>query len=301
MNFDSKAVFPSRSDNTFLPAGRSVELLLKSQDRQPGSALNNANFYLDPVIPGVQSVSLGFFSFYNMFPNIISGNNNNILGVTGPAGVPATITFIEGRWVCGFGTVTNTQVRGDTFNSNLNDIRWQLIREALGATTPDDAIEAVTLDPVTGRLVIEWNATYVGVGDISVNPTTGSLYSQLGFTDTTTTAGSPGGNEWVASRALNLGDPISIALRSNIGELTTGDIYQTGPQSHTNYFAIIPINSLPNTFNYFEPINPVQSTTFRNSRPLSAVRIQIVDPVTGQLMPMSSVQQWQCKMILNIL
>jgi hypothetical protein len=104
----------------------------------------------------------------------------------------------------------------------------------------------------------------------------------------------------VAARALNLGDPISIALRSNIGELTTGDIYQTGPQSHTNYFAVIPINSLPNTFNYFEPINPVQSTTMRNSRPLNAIRIQIVDPVTGQLMPMSSVQQWQCKMILNI-
>src|SRR5690606_5352832 len=116
-------------------------------------------------------------------------------------------------------------------------------------------------DPVTGRLLIEWNATYVGVGDISVNPATGSLYSQRGFTATTTTAGSPGGTEWVAARALNLGDPISIALRSNIGELTTGDIYQTGPQSYTNYFAIIPINSLPNTFNYFEPINPVQSTT----------------------------------------
>ena len=297
---DAKVVFPNRSDSTFLPAGRTVELLLKSQDRQPGSSLNDAYFLLDPVIPGVQAVSLGFFSLYNMFPNIVNGNNSNVLGITGPARVPSTINFIEGRWICGFGTVTNTQVRGDSYNSNLNDVRWQLIRAGLGATTSDDAIEAVTLDPATGRLLIEWNATYVGVGDISVDPTAGSLYAQLGFTDTTTTAGSPGGTEWVASSELNLGDPISIALRSNIGELTTGDIYQTGTRSHTNYFAIVPINSLPNSISYFEPINPVNATTMRNSRPLSSIRIQIVDPVTGQLMPMSAVQQWQCKMILNI-
>jgi hypothetical protein len=72
-----------------------------------------------------------------------------------------------------------------------------LIREALGATTPDDAIEAVTLDPVTGRLLIEWNATYVTIGDISVNPATGSLYSQLGFTDTThRMGGSEGVESW---------------------------------------------------------------------------------------------------------
>src|SRR5690606_5559170 len=104
----SKAVFPSQSDAPFLPTGRTVELLLKSQDRQLGSSLNDAYFLLDPVIPGVQSVSFGFFSFYNMFPNIIAnGNYRNILGITGPAGVPATSNFVKG-------IITNTQVRSDS-------------------------------------------------------------------------------------------------------------------------------------------------------------------------------------------
>jgi len=297
---DSKGVFPFRSDATFLPAGTTVELLLKSQDRAEGSPLNDALFLLNPVVPNVQAVSFGFFSFYNMFPNIVSRGKSNILGINGPPGVPATIEFPEGRWVCGFGSVTNTQVRGDSANSNLNDVRWHLIRHALGATTGDDAILSVTLDPVSGILIIDWNPTYVGVGDIAVNPAAGTLFSQLGFTTTTTTAGSPGGAEWVGSRPLNLGDPVSIALSSNIGELSTADIYQSGPQSRTNYFAIVPINSAPNTINYFEPVNPVTFLTLRNSRPLISLRVQIIDPVTGQLVPMSSVQQWQCKMILNI-
>ena len=298
---DAKAEFPSRSDVPFLLSGTTVELLLKSQDRQLGSALNDAQFFLNPVIPNVQAVSLGFFSFYNMFPNIVADvNRGNVLGLDGPAGVPPTIEFPEGRWVCGFGTVTHTQVRGDAANSNLNDIRWHLIRQALGATTADDAMTSVTLDPVTGRLTIEWNATLVGAGDIAVNPATGTLYSQLGFTDTTTTAGSPGGTLWVGSRALNLGDPVSIALRSNVGELSTSNIYQSGSQSRTDYFAVIPINAVLNAINYFEPVNPVTFSTLRTSRPLTSIHIQIVDPVTGQLMPMSPVQQWQCKVILNI-
>ena len=138
--FDSKGVLPPRSDLPFLPAGTTVELL-KSQDRQEGSALNDAYFTLNPIVPNVQAISLGFFAFYNMFPNIASSpNNSNILGITGPEGVPPTIEFVEGRWASGFGTVTNTQVRGDSGNSNLNDVRWYLIRQALGATTEDDAI-----------------------------------------------------------------------------------------------------------------------------------------------------------------
>ena len=299
--FDSKGVLPSRSDLPFLPAGTTVELLSKSQDRQQGSALNDAYFTLNPIVPNVQAISLGFFAFYNMFPNIASSpNNSNILGITGPEGVPPTIEFVEGRWASGFGTVTNTQVRGDSGNSNLNDVRWYLIRQALGATTEDDAILSDTLDPVTGILTIDWSPTYVGVDDIAVNPAAGTLYSQLGFTATTTTAGSPEGTQWVGSMALNLGDPVSIALRSNIGELSTADIYQTGPRSRTNDFAVVPINAVPNSINYFEPVNPVTFNTLRNSRPLTSIQIQIVDPVTGQLMPMSSIQQWQCKVILNL-
>ena len=82
--FDSKGVLPSRSGVPFLPAGTTVELLIKSQDRQQGSALNDAYFTLNPIVPNVQAISLGFFAFYNMFPNIASSpNNSNILGITG--------------------------------------------------------------------------------------------------------------------------------------------------------------------------------------------------------------------------
>ena len=303
---DTKSVFPNQSDRPFLPGGTQVELIIKSQDRDQGSDLNDAHFTLIPIVPNVQSISLGWFSFYNLFPNVLATNDDNILGIEGPAGVPATITFQEGRWQSGFGRVTNTLVRADN-NNNLNDVRYYLIRSAYGAAVDgsQDAILAVTLDPVNGALTIEWNTLYTGVGPITVDDVQGSMWSQLGFTTTTTTFGSPGGVLWLGVGSLNLGDPISIALSSQTGELSTSNMYQTSSfnpntNSRTNYFALIPVNAAPNSINYFEPYNPVTFITMRNSRPLIDMRIQISDPVTGQLMHMSSVQQWQCKLILNL-
>jgi hypothetical protein len=60
---EAKAVFPSQSDRPFLPAGTQVELIIKSQDRDQASALNDAHFILSPIVPNVQSISLGWFSF----------------------------------------------------------------------------------------------------------------------------------------------------------------------------------------------------------------------------------------------
>jgi hypothetical protein len=92
--------------------GRLVELLLKSQDRDRGSALNNAHFTFQPAIPNVQSIRLGWFQMYNLFPNIAT---DNVLAVTqggvAPTDFPASITFPVGRWVCGLGRVSNTDVR----------------------------------------------------------------------------------------------------------------------------------------------------------------------------------------------
>ena len=52
---EQKGVFPKDADNVFLPAGRQVELILKSEDRVSGTAINDALFYLNPPIYGVQS------------------------------------------------------------------------------------------------------------------------------------------------------------------------------------------------------------------------------------------------------
>ena len=100
---EQKGTFPRTSDSVFLPAGRQVELLLKSQDRVDGTAINDALFYLTPPLYGVQSVSLGSFTMFNLFPNITAttrvaaGVPDNVLAVTADEPVPAAVVFPEGR------------------------------------------------------------------------------------------------------------------------------------------------------------------------------------------------------------
>jgi len=311
---DAKGVFPDQSDQAFLPAGQQVELILKSEDRVAGSSLNDAYFYISPAVPGVQSISLGWFSMYNLFPNItatrlLSNALDNVLAVTATGAVPAQVVFPEGRYQSGFGRVTNTMVRADPYTAT-NDVRYFLIRSYLKTLAADDVLLAATLDPITGFLTLEWNPTYVASTPITVNPAAGSLWYQLGFASTTSaTSGTP---TWQGVRVLNLGDPLSVALQSQIGQITTNSVYQSGSlsgsgnvsgaiqSSRTNYVAIVPITAPPYSISLYEPFVPIAFSTLRNSRPLSDVRVQIINPVTGQFVPMSSSQNWQLKLVLNI-
>ncbi len=283
---------PYRSETQ--PSDSSVQVLIKSQERKSGS-LNDATFFLTPPLPGLQSITFEWFSLFNLFPNIkdqqtvLTGVPDNKLAFIPTAPAPVTsVTFPEGRYLCGFGTVTNTQVRNadaSTPGTNLNDIRWFLIRACEGAAAADDVILAVNLNPATGLLSIQWNPVYVSIEN---DPGTGSLWSQLGFAE------GVAGLTWTATRVLNLGDPLSIALCSNAGELTNESLISTGPSSsRNNWFAVIPIQSAPNTFSYFEPYTPLRISTRLSSRPLISFNIQIRDPVTGHLVPMSASQNWQ--------
>ena len=111
----------------------------------------------------MQSIRLGWFSFYNLLPNI---TGDNVLAITQagepPTDFPASVTFPVGRWTCGLGRVNNVEVRTTDAASggaaiNLNDVRYYLIRSFEGAAGDgsQDGITAVTLDPVTGLLTIE--------------------------------------------------------------------------------------------------------------------------------------------------
>jgi len=218
------------------------------------------------------------------------------------------VVFPEGRYQSGFGRVTNTMVRADAFAS-LNDVRYFLIRSYLQPLAPDDVLLSATLDPITGFLTLEWNPIYMVITPITVNPAGGSLWYQLGFASTTSaTFGAP---TWQGVRILNLGDPLSVALQSQIGQITTNSVYQSGTlanvsgsgaqqSSRSNYVAIIPITAPPYSISLYEPFVPIAFSTLRNSRPLSDVRVQIINPVTGHFVPMSLSQNWQLKLVLNI-
>jgi hypothetical protein len=290
--------------------GRLVELLIKSEDRDRGSALNNAHFTFQPPIPNVQSIRFGWFQMYNLFPNI--QEDENVLAVfqagVPPVAFPASVVFPVGRWVCGLGRVTNVDVRTvDTAagapSIYLNDIRYFLIRSFEGAVIADDAIVAVTLDPVTGLLSIQWNATYTAAGatPITNDPALSTIYAQLGFPATVTTGV---GVTWTATSVLDLGDPLSVALSGYVGQNSiTNIVTSMGPArggSRSNYFAVIPINSPPNAINFYEPYEPVTIFTAGSGNALIDVQIAIVDPVTDALVPMSAQQQWQLKLVLNI-
>ena len=305
---EQKGVFPKDADNVFLPAGRQVELILKSEDRVPGTAINDALFYLNPPIYGVQSVGLGSFTMFNLFPNItattrvLTGAPDNVLAVTADAPVPAQVVFPEGRWQCGLGRVTNAMVREDN-STNLNDIRYFLLRSYLQDAAEDDCLWAATLDPVTGLLKLEWNPAYTAVNPIVVNPLGGSLWKKLGFTNTTTTLGSPNDSVWQATNVLDLGDPLSVAIQSQFGQLNTNSVFQSaslGGSSRTNYIAVVPITVPPYGVVYYEPYTSLSFSTMRNSRPLTDVRVQFINPVTQEFVVMSPQQQWQLKLILNI-
>ena len=307
---EQKGAYPRTSDSVFMPGGRQVELLLKSQDRVDGTAINDAYFYLNPPIYGVQSVSLGSFSMFNLFPNItattrvVAGVPDNVLAVTADEDVPAQVVFPEGRWQCGLGRVTNIMVRDDN-SINLNDIRYFLLRAYLQDAPEDDCLWAAALDPVTGTLKLEWNPAYTTVDPIVVNPLGGSLWQKLGFTSTTTTLGSVGNAVWQATNVLDLGDPLSVALQSQFGQLTTNSVFQssraaTNGSTRSNYIAVVPITVPPYGIAYYEPYTPLAFSTMRNSRPLSDVRIQIIDPVSQQFVVMSPQQNWQLKLVLNV-
>src|SRR4051812_33268313 len=119
-----------------------LELLIKSQDRDQASTLNDAHFTLPTPLRGVQAIRLGWMSMYNLFPNIkatqlVLPNQtppvyDNVLSVVGAGGFPATnLVFTEGRWTCGLGTLTNVMVRAQDAavpGTNTSDIRWYLIR-----------------------------------------------------------------------------------------------------------------------------------------------------------------------------
>jgi hypothetical protein len=210
--------------------------------------------------------------------------------------------------------VTNVDVRAvDTAagapSINLNDIRYFLIRSFEGAVVADDAIVAVTLDPVTGLLTIQWNSTYTAGGTTPITNNaappdgtgTSTIWQQLGFTATVTTGA---GVAWTAVNVLDLGDPLSIALSGYVGQNSITNIVTsmrpTSGGSRSNYFAVVPINSSPNAINYYEPYEPVTIFTAGSGNALIDVQIAIVDPVTDAFVPMSAQQQWQLKLIVNI-